>query len=97
MDWLERTDIDRILDGLSAEDLIESLAMENVPQIKKITDSFNRAALRLGASTETEPALQRVRAQDLKYLTTRMGEVINVDSPLSEGTVRSLDSAATGG
>jgi len=96
MDWLERTDIDRILDNLSADDLIESLSVENISQIKKITESFNRAAVRLGAGTEAEPATTRVRAQDLKYMTQRMGEVINIDSPLSESTVRSLDSVATG-
>jgi hypothetical protein len=37
-----------------------------------------------------------VRPGDLKYLMERIGEVINIDSPLSEGTGDLLASATTG-
>jgi hypothetical protein len=37
-----------------------------------------------------------VRPGDLKYLMERIGEVINIDSPLSESTEGLLASATTG-
>jgi hypothetical protein len=95
MDWLTRTDIDRILDTLSADDLMQALASDQADNLK-VLQAFNRAAERMGAGTEAEPATTRVKAQDLTYLATRIGEVINVDSPLSGSTVSLLDSAATG-
>jgi hypothetical protein len=96
MDWLTRQDVDRILDHLSADDLIEAMVPGEEAGAKMPMRAFNRAALRLGVGTDTEPATQRVRPGDLKYLMERIGEVINIDSPLSESTGDLLASATTG-
>jgi len=96
MDWLTRQDVDRILDHLSADDLIEAMIPGEEQSAKMPMRSFNRAALRLGVGTDSEPATQRVRPGDLKYLMERIGEVINIDSPLSESTGDLLASATTG-
>jgi len=96
MDWLTRQDVDRILDHLSADDLIEAMVPGEEQSARMPIRAFNRAALRLGVGTEEEKASQRIRPGDLQYLITRIGEVVNIDSPLSESTVGLLDSVTTG-
>jgi hypothetical protein len=96
MDWLTRPDVDRILEHLSADDLIEAMVPGEEAGAKMPMRAFNRAALRLGVGTDAEPATQRVRPGDLKYLMERIGEVINIDSPLSGSTEDLLASATTG-
>lgn len=81
MDWLTREQIDEVLDTLSADDVIEALTGEE-HNVKKGTNAFLRAAERQGI----EEPLKKVKAADLSYLAKRIGEVVNVDSPLSDGT-----------
>ena len=45
--------------------------------------AFDSAAARMGISNGT-PATEHVRAADFQYLATQLGEVLDVDSPLSE-------------
>lgn len=92
--WLTPLEIQAVVDNLSADDLIEGTAQEGSNGVLMIRVAFNRSAKRLGWDDE---ATTRVRASDFKELATRIGQVINVDSPLSPGTQASLDSAATGG
>lgn len=97
MDWMTRQDIDRILDHLSADDLIEAMVPGEAASAAMPMRAFNRAALRLGAATEDAPASSRVKASDFQYLVKSIGEVINVDSPLPASTAALLDSAVSGG
>jgi hypothetical protein len=95
MEWLSRQEIDQIADNISADDLIEGMDGTGTQQqqgTRMVRTAFNRAAARLGI----EQATTRVRASDFKYLADRIGEVVNIDSPLSESTEALLVSADTG-
>ncbi len=81
-DWLTRTEIDEVIDSLSADDLIEATSA-GVKDAKIAGVAFNRAAARNGKGDD---ATQRVKAGDFVYLATAIGGVINVDGPLPEGT-----------
>jgi hypothetical protein len=96
MEWLTRQDVDRILEHLSADDLIEAMVPGEEQSAKMPIRAFNRAAARIGAGTDEDKASQRIRPGDLKYLIERIGEVVNIDSPLSESTGGLLASATTG-
>ena len=89
-EWMSREQIDEVLNNLSAADLIE--AVDEASDTRKATGAFNAAATRMGI----EQALTRVRANDFKYLASRMNEVVNIDSPLSAETSESLASVNTG-
>lgn len=91
--WLTREQIEQILEGMSADDLIE--ALDQPSDTKKATDAFNAAAKRLGFVNGSR-ATEHLRVTDFRYLASRMGEVINLESPLSEGTEDSPASADTG-
>ena len=92
--WLDRADIDSVLSQLSADDVIEGLA-EEVPAVKLPMVIFNRAAARLGVSNGT-PASQHIRVSDLKYMSSEVGKATSLNSPKSDDTPDSQDSAATG-
>lgn len=93
-EWLDRAAIDSVLDQLSADDVIEGLA-EEVPPVKLPMVIFNRAAARLGISNGT-PASQHVRVSDMRYLSEAVGKATSLNSPKSDDTPVSQDSAATG-
>lgn len=93
MDWLTREEIDEVIGGLSADDLIEATSA-GVRDAKIAGVAFNRSAARNGKG---EDATQRVKAGDFVYLATAIGGVINVDAPLSADTQDSQGSAVTGG
>jgi hypothetical protein len=96
MEWLSRQEIDQIADNISADDLIEGMDGTGTQQqqgTRMVRTAFNGAGARLGI----EQATTRVRASDFKYLADRIGEVVNIDSPLSESTEALLVSADTGG
>jgi hypothetical protein len=94
MDWLSRKDIDQIIEAISADDLIESMSGTGSQQgLQMVKGSFNRAAARMGI----EDATTRVRIADFKYMAERIGEVVDIDSPLSGDTESLLASADTGG
>ena len=92
--WLSRADIDSVLDQLSADDVIESLA-EDVPPVKLPMLIFNRAAARQGVSNGT-PASQHIRIADMRYMTAEVGKATSLNNPKSEDTDPSQDSADTG-
>jgi hypothetical protein len=93
--WLSREQIDSVIDTISAGDLIEALDTAGSSKVKMPMLAFDTAAARMGLSNGT-PATAHVSAADFVYLAKRIGEVINVDSPLSSDTSALLDSAATG-
>ena len=91
--WLTREQIDSVLEQLSADDLVKAYPADPDNPLKLPVAMFDNAAQRAGHG---EKAIARVRLNDLNYLTQKLGEVVNVDSPLSAETSSSLDSANTG-
>lgn len=83
LEWLTAPEIQLVVDNLSADDLIEGTAQKGDNGILMIKVAFNRSAARLGYGDE---ATTRVRASDFQALATSIGQVVNVDSPLSPGT-----------
>jgi len=94
-EWLTREEVQAICDSLSADDLIEGTAQKGTGSggMLMVKVAFNRAAERSGHG---EDATTHVRASDFAYLAKLITEVVNVDSPLSEGTEDLLASAASG-
>jgi hypothetical protein len=88
---LTREEIDAIADALSADDIIEGTIAGDGAKMLRV--AFNRAAARAGYGDE---ATTRVGAGDFKHWAQKLGEVVNAESPLSEGTESLLGSAATG-
>ncbi len=97
--WLSRADIDRVVANLSADDLIESgLAgtTDSTESVRAGGRAFNMAAERLGLSNGS-PATQHMHAADLGYFANALKGAMDIDSPKSEPSEDSLDSAITGG
>ena len=94
-EWLTREQIDEVLSALSAADLIEGVGDGKHSEARLAGIAFDAAAARVGVSNGS-PATQHIRAGDFKYLATRISEVVNVDSPLSESTSALLDSPDDG-
>ena len=92
MDWLTREQIDSVLTELSADDLVQAYPADPENPLKLPMAVFTNAAARHGIDN----AIQRVRLADLNYLAGKIGEAVNVDSPLSEGTSALLDSPEPG-
>lgn len=98
MDWLTRQQIDQVLEQLSADDLIEASDLGAGKPAKVGGLAFHLAATRvLGPLPEPERWTARVRAADFKYLSTTMGDAVNIGSPLSPDTSELLDSPDSGG
>lgn len=84
-EWLTREQIDQVISGMAAADLLEAMGDgESIKGPKMAADAFNAAAARLGMSNGT-PATQHVRMSDLKYMAEAITQAVNIDSPLSEG------------
>lgn len=85
-EWLTREQIDRVIESMSAADLVS--AMEKFDAQKQATQwamaAFDSAGLRLGMSNGS-PTSEHVRMQDFSYLAGKVSEVVNVENPLSEG------------
>jgi hypothetical protein len=94
--WLTRAEIDAVLEGLSAGDLVEAMDGVTDQTAKMPVRAFDLAAARQGLTGKGEKASTRVRATDFRYLAAAIGEAVNVESPLSEGTAALLDSADSG-
>lgn len=92
--WLSRAQIDEVIAGLSAADLIEGTS-NGRKDAAVAGAAFDSAAARLSLSNGT-PATQHVRAADFSYLAERIGEAINVDSPKSDPTSELLASPIDG-
>lgn len=95
MDWLSREDIDRVLDTLSADDLIEATDAGAGKGAKIAGLAFHQAAVRVLGPYEGRYT-ERVKAADFSYLANRISGEVNIDSPLSESTSALLDSEEPG-
>lgn len=85
-DWFTREQIDEIIAGISAADLLEAIGDgTGLKGAKMLGIAFDSAAERSGYSNGTS-ATAHVRASDFKYLADTLGKVVSVDSPLPEGT-----------
>jgi hypothetical protein len=93
MDWLTHEQIDQIVEGLSGADILGAQGKGTDAQVAGA--AFDSAAARLGISNGTV-ATEHLRAADLGYMATKFGEVVNVDSPLSEGDSASPESPDDG-
>jgi hypothetical protein len=87
-DWLTREQIDQVVETISAGDLIEASDKQGA---KLIGAAFDSAAARLKIGSNGTAASMHVKASDMQYMAEGVGGVINVDSPLSEGTSRLPD------
>jgi hypothetical protein len=96
--WLTREQIDRVIEGLSADDLIESGMAGETDQTKAIgaaARAFNAAAARLGISNGTT-ATAVMRATDLRYFAEALKAYMDIDAPKLKPLEDSPDSAVTG-
>lgn len=83
-DWLTREQIDKIIEGMSAGDLVKALGQYPDGSVQMPIAAFDLAAERMGLSNGS-PASDHIRMSEFKYLGEAIGEAVNVDSPLSEG------------
>lgn len=96
--WLTHEQIDEVVAGASADDIIEAMAAyPNAAEapLKLTREIFNRAADRLGYSNGAS-ASQMVKASDFKILTEKLSGLLSVDSPLEDATDLSPLSADIG-
>lgn len=93
-DRLTREQIDFVLDNMTGADLIEHIG-DGTQGAKVAGGAFDSAAARLGVSNGTR-AMELVGISDFTYLTTKLSEVMNLDSPKSEQLEGSPGSAITG-
>lgn len=96
VEWLTREEIDSILDSMSADALVEAMDEGKTKGAALMRGAFNRAAESVGYESNGRTPFQRVRLADFKHLAEKLGEVVNVESPLSESTEDSLSSVASG-
>ena len=83
-DWLTREQIDQVIRGMSAADLIKALETHGDGSVAMPVAAFDLAAERMGLSNGS-PASAHVSMADFKYLGNEIGKAVNVESPLSEG------------
>lgn len=83
--FLTREQIDQVIAGLSAGDLIEAMGDgDSIKGTKMIGIAFDSAAARLGISNGVA-GTHLVSVSDFKYMADKLGAAVNIDSPLSEG------------
>jgi hypothetical protein len=83
--FLTRDQIDEVIAGLTAGDLIEAMGDgDTIKGTRMIGIAFDSAAARLGISNGTQ-GTHMVSVSDFKYLADKLGGAVNTDSPLSEG------------
>lgn len=86
-DWFTREQIDEIIAGISAADLLEAIGDgSGLKGARMLGIAFDSAATRAGFSNNGSTATAHVRASDFKYLADTLGKVVSVDSPLPEDT-----------
>lgn len=84
-EWLTREQIDQVIEGMSASDLITAMGDgEGIKGPLMAGQAFDSAAARLGVSNGT-PATQHVRMADFAYMANAITKAVDVDNPLSEG------------
>lgn len=82
--WLTREQIDSVIAGMSAADLVGAMGDADKAGPKMPVKAFDLAAERMGMSNGTA-ASSMVRLADFKYMAKAIGEAVNIESPLSEG------------
>lgn len=83
--WLSREQIDQVIAGMSAADLIAAMGDgEKLQGPAMAGQAFDSAAARLGVSNGT-PATQHIRMADFAYMAGAITKAVNIESPLSEG------------
>ena len=93
--FLTREQIDQVIGGLSAGDLIEAMGdSDTIRGTRMIGVAFDSAAARLGISNGVS-GVNLVHVSDFKYMAEKLSGAVNIDSPLSEGQEHSPTSAAT--
>lgn len=93
--FLTRQQIDQVIGGLSAGDLIEAMGdSDTIKGTRMIGIAFDSAAARLGISNGVS-GTHLVSVSDFKYMAEKLRDAVNIDSPLSEGQEASPLSAAT--
>lgn len=95
--WLTREDIDRVIDNLSADDLIESglAGADAADAVAAGAKAFNAAAARIGLSNGSN-ATAHMRASDLQYFASALKGAVDIDSPKPE-TLDPLQTSASSG
>jgi hypothetical protein len=96
--WLTDEQIDQIIANASADDIIEAMALyPNVEQapMQLTREIFNRSADRLGL-TNGVTAAQMIPANRYADWIEKVSDLMKRDNPLSEDTVPSQTSAASG-
>lgn len=96
--WLSRGDIDRVIDNLSADDLIESglAGADAADAVAAGAKAFNAAAARIGLSNGSN-ATAHMRASDLQYFANALKGAVDIDSPKPEDSEDLPPFADTGG
>jgi hypothetical protein len=85
VEWLTREQIDQVIEGMSASDLITAMGDgEKLKGPQMAGAAFDSAAARLGLSNGT-PATQHVRMADFAYMAGEITKAVNIESPLSPG------------
>lgn len=93
--FLTREQIDQVIGGLSAGDLIEAMGdSDTIRGTRMIGVAFDSAAARLGISNGVS-GVNLVHVSDFKYMAEKLSSAVNIDSPLSEGQGDLPPSAAT--
>lgn len=93
--FLTREQIDQVIAGLSAGDLIAAMGdSDTIKGTRMIGIAFDSAAERLGMSNGVS-GVNMVHVSDFKYMAESLSKAVNIDSPLSEGQKDSQPSAAT--
>lgn len=83
--WFTREQIDEVIAGLSAGDLIEAMGdSDTIKGTRMIGIAFDSAAERLGMSNGVS-GVQMVHVADFKYMADGLSKAVNVEGPLSEG------------
>lgn len=84
--WLSREQIDAVIEGMSAADLVAAMGLfdSQKQSTQWAMAAFDLAAARQEASNGTA-ASEHVRLADFAYLAQAVGEAINIEAPLSEG------------
>jgi len=84
MDWLTREQIDQVIEHLAAADLIDASG-EGKTSAQVAAAAFDSAAKRMKLSNGTR-ATEHLKLADLSYMADALGEAVNIDGPLSEGS-----------
>lgn len=97
--WLTREQIDAVIAGMSAADLIDAMGdEERIKGTRMMGAAFDSAAARLGLPEDKDngsSASHHIALADFQYMAQALGRAVNIESPLSERQEPLPASAAT--